>query len=524
MHIGNKETKNGIGWTRLPTLCPLGSEKKLSVCTGCLLPIDDQDRYHTCIFQHRGFTVKDKAFPPCNVRYHAACITIGLPFRTRHFGRGTKGIQFPPCATNLPFICELCTVRTHLGREVDPYISSDTLLLSLERMRMIDAAHYWAPRTLENACRTLRRVEKFFLTYRLPTIHQQMQLPSLQHPPKDISIPIFWSMEHYTTFPSSKREAPPTWNTGRSQRSALSVYSAWHAAFCSPTNSYKDNENRVMTVLSLSPSDNILSRMTAGGIGSRLGTESKPSQALSHNHIHWNQNHRHHQLTSKSSLHLHYEIVAAQCVELIAWLGWLRSSEIFNLKIEDVELVPPVEGAVYNLPPKVGAILLTLLPSTKSSRNRQVDVVIAWETSSGLKLGYWLSLLFAIQKRLHWGDPKSYLFRSNTNSPWTSVYFRSNHLYPLLHLQRLDGDATLRHINVTSSTDIPYHFYSLHSYRRGAQGNLTRKRDGCQRRALPHEPNDHARWRIRNTGREDMPTHYREPSIEDRIYLTLLCF
>lgn len=370
MHIGNKETKNGIGWTRLPTLCPLGSEKKLSVCTGCLLPIDDQDRYHTCIFQHRGFTVKDKVFPPCNVRYHAACITIGLPFRTRHFGRCTKGIQFPPCATNLPFICELCTVRTHLGREVDPYISSDTLLLSLERMRMIDAAHYWAPRTLENACRTLRRVEKFFLTYRLPTIHQQMQLPSLQHPPKDISIPIFWSMEHYTTFPSSKREAPPTWNTGRSQRSALSVYSAWHAAFCSPTNSYKDNDNRVMTVLSLSPSDNILSRMTAGGIGSRLGTESKPSQALSHNHIHWNQNHRHHQLTSKSSLHLHYEIVAAQCVELIAWLGWLRSSEIFKLKIEDVELVPPVEGAVYNLPPKVGVILLTLLPSTKSSRNR----------------------------------------------------------------------------------------------------------------------------------------------------------
>ena len=94
--------------------------------------------------------------------------------------------------------------------------------------------------------------------------------------------------------------------------------------------------------------------MTAGGIGSRLGTESRPSQALSHSHVHWNQNHRLHQLTSNSSLLLHYEIVAAQCVELIAWLGWLCSSEIFNLKTEDMELVSPPEGAVYNLPPKVG--------------------------------------------------------------------------------------------------------------------------------------------------------------------------
>ena len=187
-------------------------------------------------------------------------------------------------------------------------------------------------------------------------------------------------------------------------------------------------------------------------------------------------------------------------------------------------LVPPDKGAAYNLPPCVGAILLTLLPSTKSSRNRQVDVVIAWKTASGLCLGYWMSRLFTLLHHLQWTDPKCYLFRSNINSPWTSLYFRSNHLYPLLHLQRIEGDATLRHINVTSSADIPFHFYSLHSYRRGAQGNTVRKRDGCKRKALPHEANDHARWRIRNTGREDMPTHYRAPTVEDRVYLTLLCF
>ena len=110
--------------------------------------------------------------------------------------------------------------------------------------------------------------------------------------------------------------------------------------------------------------------MTAGGIGSRLGTESRPSQPLSHHHIHWNQQYRRNLLSPQSSLLLQYEVIAAQCVELIAWLGWLRSSELFNLKVEDIELVPPKQGAVYSLPPNVGAVLFTLLPSTKSSRTR----------------------------------------------------------------------------------------------------------------------------------------------------------
>ena len=94
--------------------------------------------------------------------YHARCIRVGPPFRSRHFGKGTLGLQFPPCATSLPFICELCTVRAHLGRELDPLKSTDHTLLILERMRMIDAAHAWAPRTLENACRSLRKTNKFF--------------------------------------------------------------------------------------------------------------------------------------------------------------------------------------------------------------------------------------------------------------------------------------------------------------------------------------------------------------------------
>ena len=434
-------------------------------------------------------------------------------------------MQYPPCATNLPFICELCTVRTQLGRELDFHCSTDMTLLFLERMRMIDAAHAWAPRSLENACRTLRRIDHFFSTHQLPSLHVQMGLPQLSHPPLDISIPLFWSMEHYTSCPSTRSTgASPSWNTGRAQRSALSVYSTWSTAFCFPQNSYKDNENRVLSNPSLSPSDNILCRLTAGGISARLGTESRPSQALVARHIHWNQHYRHKLLASDLTLHVQYELLCAQCVELFAWLGWLRSSEIFNMRLDDVELIPPPLGGVYNLPPKSGAILLQLMASTKSSRNKKVDVVIAWQTASGLRLGFYLSRLISILHKLHWQTSSCYLFRTTTNTPWTSHYFRTHHLYPLLHLQHLNGDVTLRHIHITSSQDIPYYFFSMHSYRRGADTHCSRLREGCIRKAFEDEKVDHGRWRIKNTGRENMPTHYREPSIEDRLYLTLLCY
>ena len=37
-----------------------------------------------------------------------------------------------------------------------------------------------------------------------------------------------------------------------------------------------------------------------------------------------------------------YEYVVAQCVELLAWLGWLRSKKLFNIQLGDIEFVPPL--------------------------------------------------------------------------------------------------------------------------------------------------------------------------------------
>ena len=108
------------------------------------------------------------------------------------------------------------------------------------------------------------------------------------HPPIDIAIPLFWLMEYYISFPSTRTKLTPTWNTGRYQRSAIDMYSAWTADFCSPCITYKDRDNRVLSALSLSPSDKTLSSITTLGMAARLGTESIPYQNLSKLHIQYN--------------------------------------------------------------------------------------------------------------------------------------------------------------------------------------------------------------------------------------------
>ena len=110
------------------------------------------------------------------------------------------------------------------------------------------------------------------------------------------------------------------------------------------------------------------------------------------------------------------------------------------------------------------------------------------------------------------------------HKPWTSHLFRLHHLYPHLELQLAAGDVSLRHLTLTPEKGLKYYIYSMNSYRRGAESHYKRHRDGCDRGAYPHEKLEHGRWRQRNQGKEDMPTHYTHATIEDRVYITLLCF
>ena len=81
---------------------------------------------------------------------------------------------------------------------------------------------------------------------------------------------------------------------------------------------------------------------------------------------------------------------------IIALLAWVQSKELFSLELLDYTLMHPEKGSTLGLPNNVSAVALCLLPSTKSSQTAQVDVHIAYTTSSGLSVGWWLTRLLSL--------------------------------------------------------------------------------------------------------------------------------
>lgn len=132
---------------------------------------------------------------PCATRYHYGCIRVGYPFRTRL--PKLKGLSFSPALRDMPnFICEACTVREHLDRELQA-TPQDFGLLSLERARLIDMSHHWADSTLSQyrtKINILRRFEATFGVSPLCPTH-------LERPPSSTAIPIMWAQQYYTLCP-----------------------------------------------------------------------------------------------------------------------------------------------------------------------------------------------------------------------------------------------------------------------------------------------------------------------------------
>jgi hypothetical protein len=126
-----------LGWTDLPRP-PLrdGIGNSLCLCAGCHLPISRSSKQICCRFATTGFSVKTRLLCPCCTRYHMRCFTVGVPFKTRLTRAG--GLTIPPGMHKWPhFICEACTVRSLLARELS-WSAPDTAVLMLERMRILD--------------------------------------------------------------------------------------------------------------------------------------------------------------------------------------------------------------------------------------------------------------------------------------------------------------------------------------------------------------------------------------------------
>jgi hypothetical protein len=289
-----------------------------------------------------------------------------------------------------------------------------------------------------------------------------------------------------------------------------------------PSHMYRDRDNNVIGASHLSPTDSVIATLGNNGTRRRLGTESRPPVSLRYIHVDFNQDFRRRQYDGCGDDWLSkYEYAAATFAETCALGGWLKEADTFSLDDEDMEIITPANGGLHNFPIGVGAVLLTLGPETKGQSSKRVDVPLSDTFASGISPHYLYLKLMECKEKLGWIGGT--LFHHSNGQRCTSSYFKSTYMYTLLHIERNRGDPIIVPYNGAPGSSIEAKFYSFGMYRRGGRSQVTMRRTGCVRAVSKAEIAEHGRWRTQNRGYESMSEHYNESTLEDRIYITLLC-
>jgi hypothetical protein len=493
-------------------------------CAGCRANLKLSEAQLRCRFHATGFALPgEKMMVPCHTRYHLQCVRAGIPFTSRL--QRSEGL-FLPAMTEFPnFICEACTVRTALDRELLA-TPTDVALLMLERMRLIDIVHAWSQGTHKQYQLRLRQLRRFEGTF---GVHILCATP-LEAPPTSTAITIMWAQQWYAIQPTRRKtDGSPTTNvkysTVRSLRSAAAQFYRLDLQIAFPQKAFIDSSARAMVSAGCSPTDELSYTLMSAGMSRRLGDESNPSLALSDNHVRYMNDQFERRYHTTQEPRIRTELARAALANLIAWLAWLRAQELFCLCWCDFTITSPIDAATLDLPPGIGAIQLRLLAQTKTDRTRKADVIIAFTTGSGLSPGVWLQRLQSDLGHTLGQSTEgnsSLVFCHQGGQPWSSNFFRTTYLIPSLQEQREMGDPTLRAYDGSTGMTLLEKFWSMHSYRSGARTHVHQHRQFCARKATPSEVSEHARWRMKRSSM-DMPTAYLQGPIKDRLALTLLC-
>jgi hypothetical protein len=445
---------------------------------------------------------------------------MGFPCRTRL--RNLQGLSFPVKLHFPNFTCESCTVRAHLRRELNGS-DEDKLLLQLERVRMVDIGNAWALSTMATYQTYINRMLRFETRFGVPILTPE----SLVSPACSSSIALAWCQELYAwqapsgNHPNSERFV--SFATVRKLRSAAANFFEWDIQISHPDDAIREHgSRRPLISRGCRPSDTLQYALVSAGMGKRLGENNKPPTALVHEHVAGMVEMRARQWSDDLPPCARYMLAAPIVVDLCGWLGWLRGGELFGLTREDVEVIPPEFGPRHGLPLEVGAVNLMLDPATKSSPTRQADVVISYNSWSGFAFGLWMERLLKAMDDLNM--PSGPLFRHPTNGQlWDSAYFRTVFLYPALRWLRDCGMLSLQKYDDREHFSMEDWFYSMGCYRRGGRSAVSLHRAYNLRAATLDEVHEHGRWRKKGRVDSNMPNHYREWAIRDRLSITWLC-
>jgi hypothetical protein len=158
--------------------------------------------------------------------------------------------------------------------------------MALERMRLIDMAHYWAKGTHATYCAKLSIIRNFSSNFGF----QVLKPAPLPRPPAGPEIPLMWCQEAYGLRPGHSRRQDSqddltlVFPTVRSLRSAASQYFAWGLMVAHPNEAYLDDRKHIIKQ-ACRPADGLGPTFHAGGISSRTGDDARPSVALLERHV-----------------------------------------------------------------------------------------------------------------------------------------------------------------------------------------------------------------------------------------------
>jgi hypothetical protein len=136
-----------------------------------------------------------------------------------------------------------------------------------------------------------------------------------------------------------------------------------------------------------------------------------------------------------------------------------------QLKLSNSKRSRPPLGPTVGLPVNIGVSRLRLEMQTKTERTRQADVILSYTSSAGFSFGKWYHRLGRALGGIPLGHDS--VSGHDDGTVWTSRYYRTTHLLPLLHLQRSEGDPFLDAFDGSPGNSLEAKEYSMNSCRQG---------------------------------------------------------